>query len=343
MNKNITVESPDKRIRAEISLVEFWCDNTVYPSAAVLRITFRGYPVVQTEALRLNEESALYGLEFVGAEESHSEMRLGAAFQKVIHLRERGRSGRDFSVTLRLSDVSLFFDINEIGSERKNHTLLPCFADDAPLISKPRELPVVAYIGPGSLAAVWPQEGTIHLVISGRPGRLAEMHFALLDSMPFSRVKTGSDGCLAIYTQLPFVKNTSRKVEYSDEIRLSYQRAFDCLLEHYSENDEDFWVMRGDPGVFAVVARQVNSKWIVCGLTDAPRTLTIRFEELWLRLPPEMRLLKWHANIVRDPVLDEADELVEESFTDLAPDVRIALDLKRNGGFVIEFEPMKDM
>ena len=45
--------------------------------------------------------------------------------------------------------------------------------------------------------------------------------------------------------------------------------------------------------------------------------------------------------ILRDPVKGEAGDRVAESFADQAPDVRVALDLAKNGGFLITFHPQK--
>lgn len=342
MNDSITFESPGKTIRADLSCESSWLGNTVYPSTVVLRIRYRGYPLIADTSLKLDNDTTLYGLEFAGVEEKHGEMRLGSTFQKIVRLRECGGSKRELSVTLRLSDVSVFLDLNQLGSEQKNRTILPSFIDDAPLVSNSEELPAVAYVGPGALAAEWPKEGSVHLVIFDRPGKLAEMKFALQEDALSPVIERGADGCRLLYTQLPFSKVAPDKAVYSDDIRTSYRGAFDCLLDHYSGNDDDFWVMRGDPKLFVVAARRIADRWIVCGLTGKPRTLTIRLEELWLRLPPEMRPLQWQAAIQRDPVLDEPGDIMEENFNDLAPDARIALDLKKNGGFIIKFEPIKD-
>ena len=342
MNKTITIESPDLNISAELSLESVWSGKTVYPSAVILRIKYRDYPVVAETPLSLDDGNILYGLEFTGVEDVHGEMRLGATLQKLVRLRERGGLKRELSVTLRLSDVSVFFDLNESGAEHKNRTPLPAFVDGSPVVSKQDAHPVVAYVGPGALAALWPKDGTVHLVIFNRPGKMAEMHFGLLDDDIPPAIESGADGTRHLYTQLPFFKDAPAVVTYADDMRLSYRRAFDTLLGHYSAEDDDFWCMRGEPGLFAVVARRIADRWVVCGLTGKTRTLTVRLEELWLRLPPEMRSLRWKASILRDPVLDEQGEIVEETFDDLAPDARIALDLKKNGGFVIEFEAMKD-
>ena len=103
--------------------------------------------------------------------------------------------------------------------------------------------------------------------------------------------------------------------------------------------DDDFWMLRGEPGVFAMAARRQDNAWQVAGVTAEAQTLTVRFEDLWLRMPAELRALRYSVAILRDPVPGEQGDRVEESFADQAPDVRVALDLAKNGGFVLTFRP----
>jgi hypothetical protein len=97
--------------------------------------------------------------------------------------------------------------------------------------------------------------------------------------------------------------------------------------------------MRGEPGEFAVAAQRQGRVWQVAGVTAAARTLTVRFEELWQRMPAELRALAYTVDILRDPIQGEPGDGVEEAFSDQAPDVRVALDLAKSGGFLIAFRP----
>jgi hypothetical protein len=171
------------------------------------------------------------------------------------------------------------------------------------------------------------------------PGVLAEMQFGALDKISDLSVLSGADGCRLIYTQLPFTKSALPPVHYGDDIKPSYKLAFDAIHAHYRSMDDDFWMPRGEPGVFAIAARRTGTSWIVGGITAKARTLTTRFEDLWLRMPEPMKALKWNLRVRRDPVNDEPGELVDESFNGLNPDVRVALDLRKNGGFLMEFTP----
>jgi hypothetical protein len=102
---------------------------------------------------------------------------------------------------------------------------------------------------------------------------------------------------------------------------------------------DDFWMMRGEPGEFAVAARRQGGVWQVAGVTAEARTLTVRFEDLWLRMPAELRALRYTVEILRDPIKGEAGDRVEESFAGQAPDVRVAMDLAKSGGFLITVSP----
>jgi hypothetical protein len=47
---------------------------------------------------------------------------------------------------------------------------------------------------------------------------------------------------------------------------------------------------------------------------------------------------RWRS-FFRDPNAKEQGASIEESFAGQAPDVRIALDLSTNGGFLLDFRP----
>lgn len=82
----------------------------------------------------------------------------------------------------------------------------------------------------------------------------------------------------------------------------------------------------------------------VCGLAAAATTLTVRLEDVWFLLPSGRRALSYSCAVTRDPHTKDVpsaqtDGIVRESFTGLAPDARICLDLADNGGFVLAFHP----
>ena len=106
-----------------------------------------------------------------------------------------------------------------------------------------------------------------------------------------------------------------------------------------------FHPLRGLPDDFLVFAVGLDTDSpSVCGLTTAATTLTVRFEDVWLLLPPDRRAFSYTCEVTRDPHSKDApsakdDGMVRESIPHLAPDARICLDLADNGGFVLSFRP----
>ena len=103
--------------------------------------------------------------------------------------------------------------------------------------------------------------------------------------------------------------------------------------------------LRGLPDDFLLFAVGLDrDSPIVCGLTTAATTLTVRFEDVWLLLPPDRRAFSYTCGVTRDPHSKDApsacaDGIVRESIPGLAPDARICLDLADSGGFVLSFHP----
>ncbi len=100
--------------------------------------------------------------------------------------------------------------------------------------------------------------------------------------------------------------------------------------------------LRGLPDDFLVFAVVEGTSVTICGLACAATTLTVRFEDVWETLPPERRAFLYSCAVTRDPHAKDApnDGVVRETLADLAPDVRICLDLADNGGFVLTFHPL---
>ena len=103
--------------------------------------------------------------------------------------------------------------------------------------------------------------------------------------------------------------------------------------------------LRGLPNDFLVFTVGLEgSVPTVCGLACVATTLTVRFEDVWQLLPPNRRALSYTCAVTRDPhakdsLFAQAEGVVHESLSGLAPDVRICLDLADGGGFVLSFQP----
>ena len=137
---------------------------------------------------------------------------------------------------------------------------------------------------------------------------------------------------------MPFTKAALPAPVFGEAVTPAYRAAFEMMLGRGAAGD-DFWMMRGEPGEFAVAARRQGGVWQVAGVTAGARTLTVRFEDLWLRMPAELRALAYTVEILRDPIRDEPGDRVEEAFTEQALDVRVAMDLAKNGGFLLTYRP----
>ena len=103
-------------------------------------------------------------------------------------------------------------------------------------------------------------------------------------------------------------------------------------------------LLRGEADDFAVFFRFTETSFAIAGLTRERTTLTVRVEDVWSRLSPAQRAYCYRCAVVRDVHAKDAAEqqaagVVQETLDDLAPDVRICLDLAAHGGFVLTFTP----
>jgi hypothetical protein len=198
------------------------------------------------------------------------------------------------------------------------------------------EGPQVRFAPSGKMVAWWRHGLEQHAVFFDRPGDLAVRRFGALEKVEALNVENGRQGCEHLFLTVPFTKAALPAPAFGDAVTPAYRAAFELLLGRDGASD-DFWMIRGEPGEFAVAARRQGGVWRVGGVTAHAQTLTVRVEDLWRRTPPELRALRYTVAILRDPTQDETGDRVEESFAGQAPDVRVALDLAASGGFVIEF------
>jgi hypothetical protein len=224
----------------------------------------------------------------------------------------------------------------------------------------------VLFAPSGKLIAFWRHGLEQHIVFFDRPGDLAVRRFGALERVDELAVADGRQGCNHLFLTVPFTKAALPAPVFGAALTPAFRAAFEMMLGRDpsvatgrlappegvagaargracatdpAEAWSDYWMLRGEPGEFAVAARRQGSVWQVAGVTAAPQTLTVRFEELWLRMPAELRARAYTVEILRDPIKGEAGDRVEETFADQAPDVRVALDLAKNGGFLITFRP----
>ena len=377
----LTLLSPSKRIRAEVAVETVWIGTTVYPESPVWRVWCDEKPVVDTSTVGLATGSGplAYGMTFVNATRHRPQTGIGPG--REIRARFASRDGRALEVTLRVTDLSAFCTVREMGRRpsrahyeqdagrgdcatvcsgavrRSDETCvrhglcITRFPEGSVLLGSAgtlnaqrstlnaqREGPQVLFAPSGKLIAFWWHRLEQHAVFFDRPGDLAVRRFGALERLDELVVGCGRQGCDHLFLTVPFTKAELPAPVFGEAVTPAYRAAFEMMLGRGAVSD-DFWMIRGEPGEFAVAARRQGGVWQVAGVTAAARTLTVRFEDLWLRMPVELRALAYTVEILRDPIKDEPGNRVEESFAEQAPDVRVAMDLAKSGGFLITYRP----
>ena len=90
-------------------------------------------------------------------------------------------------------------------------------------------------------------------------------------------------------------------------------------------------VIRDEPGEYRINARySEDGSFDVTGESSHPMTLTVRVEDVWNRMPRELRKFSYEAKVWRD-----GSDAPQHFLEDVAPDARIFLDFATS--FRIEF------
>jgi hypothetical protein len=341
--------SPGKRVRAEVKVETVWIGSTVFPDCPVWRVWFDGGLVLDSSTLGLVPRTGpplIYGMRMVKFSRHRVQTALGAA--REARVRFVARDGRELEARVRVTDMSAFCLVRVPRSRSRPGADLSLtrFPEGSFLWGEEQsnaqrstpnaevEEPQVRYVPCGKIVAYWRCGIEQHLLFFQRPGELAERRFAVLDGLAELDVRDGRSGIDLLFRKIPFTKTRLPTPVFGDSVTPAFRAAFGLATD---AGGGDFWVMRGEPGQFFVAARRQGDVWKVAGLTAEPRTLTVRFEDLWLRTPADMRALRYTVKILRDPVKGETGDCVQETFEGQAPDVRVALDLARDGGFLLEF------
>lgn len=340
--------SPNRRVRAEVAVETVWLGATVYPECPVWRVWHDGRRVVDTSTLGLLAGKTglplAYAMTLARVTRHRAQTGLGPA--RAAKLRFRGRDGHELEVLIRVTDQSAFCALRQPRKRNQDGADLSVtrFPEGSVLLEKGEtpntegKKPQVRFAPSGKLIAFWRHGLEQHLVFFDRPGDLAERRFPVCDAPDKLEIAEGRQGCEHLFVTLPFARGPLPAPRFGDTVTPAYRAAFGLMLGRDGAGD-DFWVIRGEPGGFAVAARRQGEVWKVAGVTAEAQTLTVRFEDVWLRTPPALRAHCYTVEILRDPVPGEVGDKVQEAFADQAPDVRVALDLAANGGFLLTFRP----
>lgn len=177
-----------------------------------------------------------------------------------------------------------------------------------------------------------------------RPADLAAARLAVFPAPDELALADGYDLLSAAFAVVPFVRGPLPAPVYGDGVTAAARAAFDLFLGGAAGAGDRFRVLRGELDDFLVFARLAGGVWTVGAFTAEPTTLTVRFEDLWRRLPADLRRFDYALEVLRDPHAKDAPEaqaagFVRESRAGLAPDVRVCLDLAKGGGFTLVFTP----
>jgi hypothetical protein len=360
-----TVHSPGKRVRAVVAVETVWIGPTVYPECPVWRVWYDDTPIVDTSTVGVMTQNGplAYGMRPVKATRHRPQTGIGPG--REIKARFASRDGREIEVRVRVTDLSAFCAVREIPKRRSKKAdvsesrdgcdacdlSITRFPEGAVLLgcektpnaerrtpSAEQSSPQVRFVPSGKLVAFWRHGLEQHAVFFARPGDLAVRRFGALERIEDLAVADGRQGCDHLFLTVPFTKAELPSPVFGAAVTPAYRAAFEMMLGRGAVSD-DFWMPRGEPGEFAVAARRLGGVWQVAGVTAAAKTLTVRFEDLWLRVPVALRALRYTVELLRDPLKDEAGDRIEEAFAEQAPDVRVALDLAKGGGFLITFRP----
>lgn len=330
--------SPGKQVRAEFAVETIWSGTTVYPACAVLRVWQDDRPVLHAMRIGLQTatgERLACGLSLRSVTRHRAQTPLGPG--RELRIRLADRLDRKLAIRIRITDRSVFCEV--VQPYKRCQTGTAHFdLDPAPMTClTSTDTPSVYYVPAGKLVASWKTRSALHAVFFDRPGDLVPCRFNVLPTIGHLPIADGKAGCDALFLMLPFTKSALPNPTFSDLPTPLFKIACTQMFLR-QEGADDFWLMRGEPGVFAIAARRRQRTWDVFGITAEPRTVTVRFEDLWLRMPPELRAARYAIHLSRDPLKEESGPFIEEHFAHQPPDIRVVLDLAANGGFRITFK-----
>jgi len=185
------------------------------------------------------------------------------------------------------------------------------------------EAGVLTSDGPGGVRRTW-----------ARPAALAEARLACAPAPTALAIGTGREALEAVYRLLPFAAGPLPPPVFGAGVTPAAQAAFSLLAE---EGADDFRVLRGEIDDFVVFARRTGGVWRAGALVADEGALTLRFEDLWTLMPPEVRVRTYRVETFHDDLVKGGS--VRETLAGVAPDARIFFDVAAGGGFTAVFTP----
>ena len=348
-----TFTSPAGLIRLELSVETVWVGETVYPDVAVWRLRYRDRPVTATSFFRLRGaggEPVAYGMTLTEVRER------AAARAALFDARWVDRAGDGFTVTFVLTDLppeeSGPYDLPQLActwaikpdasAENMRDDSLIAFPDGScpfnPGVGD--DLPDHLFSPDGKVIVHWRRPFLGQLFFFDRPGDLAVARIPLGQRREVWEVTDPQTAVTELFTLAPHLSALPLAIRFACEgLTPAFQAAYRWMVE-VDPACEVNWLLRGEPGAFAVWARRKGDTWQIAGVSVTERVLTVRLEDLIGRTPGATADDPVRIALLRDPNKNETGlDSVSESFDALPFATKIVLEVKAGGGFLITVHP----
>ena len=343
--------SPAGLIRLELSVETVWVGMTVYPSVAVWRVWYDGRPVVATSFFRLagRGEPIAYGMTLTGVRDRSPER--AAVPSTLCDAHWVDRSGRGFAVTFALIDqrpdaadpfrlprlvCSWAIKPDESAEGLADESFI-AFPDGSQLIqSDAGDAPMSLFSPDGKVIAVHRRPMAGQLLFFDRPGDLAVSRTPLMEKQEVWEVADPREALTELFSVAPFLPAVPHETRFlCGGLTPAFMKAYAWMIGA-GDSCGMSWMMRGEPGGYAVWARCAAGVWRVACASATERVLTVRLEDLMRRTPGATPEDTARVELLRDPNKSEGTVgSVSETFDAVAFDANIVLEVKAGGGFFI--------
>lgn len=333
--------SPNKQVQIECAIETIWVGNRVYPDVLVWRAWYKNRPVITNSFFRLREYNGAtlaYGLR-----DCKIERRAGNASFAVYRVSATDGKGATLSALFVVSNDRMTYAILSTGKAGPEATeeqdfSLTTFPHNCVHINPEADfyLPHAFFTPQGKIVAYERHPFRFQAWFFDRPGDLATARLGTLQAPDEWLPKSGEQALIDLFALVPFWQNPPASIQMDDSLTPAFREALTWMIFGSKGTDQE-WMMRGEPGDFAILARREGDQWQIAGISATEKTLTIRLEDLWGRTPEDhlpngSRTIR----LIRDPNQKETDQdKIIESFPDSSPFTKISLEVKANGGFLI--------
>lgn len=333
--------SPNKQVRIECSIKTIWVGNRVYPDVLVWRAWYKDRPVITDSFFRLKEYNGAtlaYGLRDFKLEKQASNKSFA-----IYRVSATDKTGSVLSVLFVISNDRMTYAILSTGKKGLEATeeqdfSLTTFPHGSVHINPEADfdLPHAFFTPQGKIVAYEQHPFRFQAWFFDRPADLATAKLGTLQAPNEWTPSSGKQALIDLFALVPFWQNTPASIQMDDSLTPAFREALAWIIFGAKGTDQE-WMMRGEPGDFAILARREGDQWQIAGISATEKVLTVRLEDLWdhtpeAHLPNGPRTIR----LIRDPNQAETDkDKITESFPDSSPFTKISLEVKANGGFLI--------